>query len=148
VLKITANLFEVYAKAGQGAKAQAYLDTALKMSKELQATIVEPQILKSMSTNYARQGKMKEAYEMMLQYDLIREKIYGEESSRKIAQMGMALDLHEREKEVESLKKEDEIKTLQLRNTRMIVTTVVFGLILLVGVFNVFFSKRRSIRNS
>jgi hypothetical protein len=74
-------------------------------------------------------------------------KIYGEESSRKIAQMGMALELHEREKEVESLKKEDEIKSLQLRNTRMIVTTVVFGLVVLVGVFNVFFSKRRSIRN-
>jgi tetratricopeptide (TPR) repeat protein len=148
ILNIIANLGEVYAKAGQSKKAQVYLDQALKMSKELQATLLEPQILKSLSTSYAKEGKMKEAYETMLLYDIAREKIYGEESSRKIAQMSMALDLNEREKEVESLKKEDQIKTLQLRNTRMIVTTVVFGLILLVGIFNVFFSKRRLIRRS
>jgi tetratricopeptide (TPR) repeat protein len=148
VLSITANLGEVFTKAGQGKKAQAYLDQALTMSRDLQATVFEPQIMKSMSVNYAKQGQMKEAYETMLKYDAIREKIYGEESSRKIAQMGMALDLHEREQEVEFLKKEDTIQKLQLRNTRMVVTTVVMGAILLIGIFNLFFSKRRSIRKA
>ena len=148
ILNITANLGEVYARANQGKKAQEYLEEAMTMSREMQATILEPQILKSFSYNYARQGKMKEAYETMLQYDLMREKIYGEESSRKIAQMEMALDLHEREKEVEALKKEDEIKSLQLRNTRMVITTVVMGIILLVAVFNLFFSKRRTSRKA
>ncbi|MEJ0029647.1 MAG: hypothetical protein WDO15_04455 [Bacteroidota bacterium] len=46
-----------------------------------------------MADNYARQGKMKEAYETMVKYDKTKEKVYGEESSRKIAQMEMALDL-------------------------------------------------------
>ena len=51
-----------------------------------------------MSSNYATQGKMKEAYETFLQYDAAREKIYGEESTRRIAQMDVALDLKEKEK--------------------------------------------------
>ncbi len=46
-----------------------------------------------MADNFARQGKMKDAYETMVAYDKSKEKIYGEESSRKIAQMEMTLDL-------------------------------------------------------
>ncbi len=47
---------------------------------------------------------MKEAYDTMVRYDVAREKVYGEESSRKIAQMDIALDLQEKEKELESVK--------------------------------------------
>ncbi len=143
ILNITANMGEVYAQAGQGKIAQSYLDSALVLCKELQAFIFEPQILKSMSVNYAKQNKMKEAYDLRLRYDAARERIYGEESSRKIAQMEMVLSLHEREKEVEALKIVSELNTLQLRNTRMIITIVVMGLILMGAVFNLFFSKRK-----
>lgn len=143
ILNITANMGEVYAQAGQGKLAQSYLDSALVLCKELQAFIFEPQILKSLSINYAKQNKMKEAYDLRLRYDAARERIYGEESSRKIAQMEMVLNLHEREKEVEALKIQDKVKTLQLRNTRMIITIVVMGLILIGAVFNLFFSKRK-----
>lgn len=143
ILNITANMGEVYAQAGQGNLAQRYLDSALVLCKDLQAFIFEPQILKSMSVNYAKQNKMKEAYDVRLRYDAAREKIYGEESSRKIAQMEMVLNLHEREKEVEALKLRDEMKTLELRNTRMVITIVVMGLILIGAVFNLFFSKRK-----
>lgn len=143
ILNITANMGEVYAQAGQGNLAQRYLDSALVLCKDLQAFIFEPQILKSMSVNYAKQNKMKEAYDVRLRYDAAREKIYGEESSRKIAQMEMVLNLHEREKEVEALKLRDEMKTLELRNTRMVITIVVMGLILMGAVFNLFFSKRK-----
>ena len=41
----------------------------------------EPQILKSLAANYAKQNKMKEAYDKMLEYDKAREKIYNEEST-------------------------------------------------------------------
>jgi hypothetical protein len=59
--------------------------------------------------------------------------------------MEMALDLQEKEKEVESLRREDEIKSLQLRNTRMIITTVIMGIVIIVAGFNLFFSRRKSI---
>ena len=148
ILNITANLGEVYACAGQGNKAEENLAAALAMSKLLQATLVEPQIYKSMSANYAKQGKMKEAYDLMMQYDAAREKIYGEESSRKIAQMEMALNIQEKEKEVDALKKEDVIKSLELRNTRMIITSIVLGTIVLIAGFNLFFGTRKRHANS
>jgi len=105
MLNIFANLGEVYSKSGQGARAQNYFDSALVLCKELQTFVSEPQILKNMAANYYKQGKAKEAYEMMLSYDKAKEKIYSEESSRKIAQMEIALALQEKEKEVDALKK-------------------------------------------
>jgi tetratricopeptide (TPR) repeat protein len=145
ILNITANLGEVYVRANQPKAAQQFLDRAMKLSTDMQATFFEPQILRSMADNFSRQGKMKEAYETMVAFDKAKEKIYGEESSRKIAQMEMALDLQEKEKEVEDLRREDEIKTLQLKNTRMIITVVIMGIVIIVAGFNLFFSKRRTI---
>ena len=86
---------------------------------------------------------MKEAYEIMLRYDVSREKIYGEESSRKIAQMEIALDLSEKEKEMEALRKDDEIKSLQLHNTRMVISLVILGLIMVVAFINLFFFRKK-----
>jgi tetratricopeptide (TPR) repeat protein len=142
-LAIEANLGEAYAKAGQSLNAQKYLDSALHLCKVLQATLYEPQIYKSLSVNYANSGKMKDAYDAMLLYDGIREKIYGEESSRKIAQMEIALSMQEKEKEVEDLRRDDDFKTMELRNTRMVITIIVLGAIALASAFNLFFTRRR-----
>jgi tetratricopeptide (TPR) repeat protein len=146
ILNITSNLGETYNRAGQSKPAQEYLDQAMEMSKDLQTYIFEPQILKSLASNYARQGKMKEAYEKMLLYDKAKDRIYGEESSRKIAQMEVAMDIQEREKELDQLKKDDEIKTLQLKNTRMIITSVVLGAVIILSLFNVFYTRKKTAR--
>jgi len=145
-LNIIVNLGEVYARAGRGKEAQQYLDQAMTLSQELQAYVFEPQILKSMAGNYARQNKMNEAYQTMVKYDVIKEKIYGEESSRKIAQMEMALDIHEKEKQMEALKQDDEIKTLQLRNTRMIITAVVLAIVVTLAGINLFMQRKKQRR--
>lgn len=144
VLNLLANLGEVYARAGQGLKAQAYLDSALLMSGQLQAFVYEPNILKSMAYNYAKQNKMKEAYETMVRYDGVKEKIFGEESSRKIAQMEIALDLQEREKELEALKTKEELSSMELRHARLAITSIVLGIIVIVALVNLFYSKRKS----
>src|SRR6478736_1274913 len=126
----------------QGNKAQTYFDSAMTLCKELQAYVYEPQILKNMAGNYYKQGKMKEAYDMMLRYDKAKEKIYGEESSRKIAQMEIALDLQAREKEVDALKTEGKIKSLELHNTRMVITIIVLSAIIALSLFNLFWHRK------
>lgn len=146
-LNILTNLGEIFNKAGQSQRAQSYLDSAVRLSNELQAFIFEPQILKSMSENYARQNKMKEAYDTRLRYDAARERVYGEESSRKIAQMEIVLDLNEKEKELDQLKMEDKVKSLELRNSRMVITLIVLALISSVAGFNLFYSKRKAAKN-
>ena len=141
MLNVLANLGEVYARSGQNNKAQIYLDSASLMSNQLQAYVYEPAILKSMAYNYAKQNKMKEAYEVMVRYDLVKEKIYGEESTRKIAQMEIALDLTEKEKEIELLKTNEKLNTLELHNTRIAVTAIILGIIVILSVVSIIYSR-------
>jgi tetratricopeptide (TPR) repeat protein len=145
-LNVYASLGEVNSMTSQYKKSEIYLDSALQLVNQLQARIYEPTVLKSLANNYAKQGKMKEAYEFMVRFDSSREKVFGEESSRKIAQMEIALDLHEKEKELESSKAETMIKSLELQKTRMIITLVILSLALLIGGVNIFYSKRRNIK--
>ncbi|MBX7126944.1 MAG: hypothetical protein K1X47_14715, partial [Cyclobacteriaceae bacterium] len=134
----------VYTRLGQTDRAQSLLTDAQKLSAELQAFVFEPTILKNIAENYAKQGRMKEAYESMVKYDLARDKIYGEESSRKIAQMEMAMDIQAKEKEVEVLKKDDTIKTMELRHIQMVVTIVVLSIVALVAFGNIYLHNKKS----
>jgi tetratricopeptide (TPR) repeat protein len=145
VLNVLSSMGEVFARAGQFKNSQAYLDSAMELSAQMHAFIFEPSILKSMALNYSKQGKMKEAYETMVRYDLKKEKIYGEESSRKIAQMEIALDLQEKEKEMEIIKTEAAVKSLELQKTRMVITIVILVIGLVLGGLNLVYSKRKSI---
>ena len=97
-----------------------------------------------MATNYAGLNRMKEAYQAMVEYDQIREKLFGEESTRKIAQMEMALELQEKEMELEAVEKDDQLKSIELHRTRLIIVVVflvVLGAILLI---NLFLSRRKN----
>ena len=143
-LSSLASLGEVFTKARQPRPAQLYLDSALTLCHELQALMMEPAILRSMATNYANQNKMTEAYATMQQYDASREKVFGEESTTRIAQMEMALSIRDREEAFEALQKDDQIKTLQLRNTRLgFVVGVLLVLSDAAGI-NLFLSKRKT----
>jgi tetratricopeptide (TPR) repeat protein len=140
-LNILANLGELYEKAAQPRQAQEYLDKALALAAELDAHYIVPQILKSMAANFARQGKHKDAYNAFVKYDGAREKIFGEESSRRIAQMDMALVMQDKENEIQDLHMTNQNQTLKLRNAQMIIVVVVLTLITGIAIFNLFYTR-------
>jgi tetratricopeptide (TPR) repeat protein len=143
VLTSLTNIGVVYAKAGQSVPAKKYIDEASALCDELKAYSHMPPILKYHAEILYKQGKPKEAYETMVKYDSVREKIFGEESTRKIAQMEMMLDFNEKEKELEVLQKEDEIKTLQLRNSRLFIIVTVLGSFFLLAFLNWYIKGNR-----
>jgi tetratricopeptide (TPR) repeat protein len=145
ILNIIINLGITYTKARQPRQAEEYLNEATRLSNELQAFTSLPTIYKASAENFYNQSKWKDAYEMQLKYDEAREKIYGEESSRNIAQMEMVTNFQEKERELDLLKKEDEIKTLQLRNSRLFIILVILGVLVILALFNLFYldSKKK-----
>ena len=143
MLNIMTNLGIAYTKSRQATQASQYLSEAEKLSSELQAYTALPTIHKASADNFANQGKWKEAYQMQVKYDEAREKIYGEESSRNIAQMEMVMGFQEKEKELEILKREDEIKTLELRNSRLFIILVILGVLVVLALVNLFYLDRK-----
>jgi tetratricopeptide (TPR) repeat protein len=143
MLNTVTNLGITCTKAKKPKEATQYLEQAKILSTQLQAFTSLPAILKASAENYYNQGKMKEAYEMQLKYDEEREKIHGDESSRNIAQMEIILDFQQKERELEVLKKEDEIKSLELKNSRLFIVMVIMGVIVIIGLFNLFYLDRK-----
>ncbi|WP_276374215.1 tetratricopeptide repeat protein [Chryseolinea sp. H1M3-3] len=146
-LNVLTNLGITFTKARQPKVAEQYLNDAEKLSDELQAYAVKPSIYKALAENYATQSNWKTAYEMQLKYDEAREKIYGEESTRKIAQMEMVVDFQEKEKEYDMLRQEGEITKLELRNSRLFIILVIMGAFLVIGGLNLaYLSKKKIIK--
>lgn len=143
MLNTLTNIGIAYTKAQQPKPAQQYLTEAENLAIELQAYSFIPAILKNSSENKFRLGSVQDAYFTMLKYDSVREKIYGQESSRNIAQMEMALSIQEKEKEFEILKKETEIKTLQLNNTRLFIILLVLVVLVILASINFYYMGKR-----
>jgi tetratricopeptide (TPR) repeat protein len=144
------NLGITFTKAKQPKPAQRYLEEAITLCEQLQAYSFLPAIYKALAENLANQQRWKEAYDAQLKYDQAREKIFGEESSRKIAQMEMLLDFQKMEKDFEMLKQEDKIKTLQLRNSRLFIVMIILAILIILGILNYYFlgNKKMLIRKS
>jgi len=143
VLSLLVSMGEASVKANKLTDANQYLTQALAICQELQAYVYEPGIYKNMATTFAHQNKMGQAYEAMLRYDQAREKIYGEESSRKIAQMEMALSIQDKEKQLEVLKKDDDLKSMQLRQTQMIVAVIFLSIVAGIMLVSLFVQKKK-----
>lgn len=143
ILNTLTNMGIAYTKARQAKNAERYLTEAQTLSEELHALTALPSIYKASAENYSIQNQWKDAYQMQLKYDEMREQIYSEESSRNIAQMEMVLDFQETERELEILRKEDEIKTLELRTTRLIIILAFLGVIVVIGSVNFFYVDRK-----
>lgn len=146
LLNIITNLGITYTKAKQTKPAQVYLEEAILLSNELQAYSFLPAIYKGIAENYSNQNNFKAAYEAQLKYDEYREKIYGEESTRNIAQMEILMDIQQKEKEYDILKKQDEITQLELRNSRLFIVLIVLGVFLILGGLNLFYLSNRKKR--
>lgn len=146
-LNVLTNLGITFVKAKQPQPAQQFLTEAEALCQELQAYSFLPSIYKATAENLAIQGNWKAAYDTQLKYDEAREKIYGEESSRNIAQMEMVIDFQEKEKEFDLLRQEGEITKLELHNSRLFILLVVMGIFLLIGGLNLaYLSKKKIIK--
>lgn len=126
--------------------AEKNLLDALEVCRKLKALYMEPQILKSLAETVARQNRMNEAYNYMQAYDQAREKIFSEESSRRIAQMEMVIDIQEKEKQIEALKQEEEIRSIQLQRTQLAVTVAIISILVIALGINAFLQRKKKKR--
>ena len=141
---IQASLGTAWQKAGDLKTADKLLSDALRICQTTESYFYEPAILNSLAANYSKQGRMKEAYDYMVRYDQARDRVNSEESSRRIAQMEMAIDIKSKEEEIEDLKQEEALKELQLQRTQLAITLMVLGILTTVLLVNFWIQKKKS----
>ena len=78
----------------------------------------------------------------MLEYEQAREKVFSEESGRRIAQKEMVIDIQEKEKQIEALKQEELLKTIELQRTQLAVIVAVISILVIALGINAFLHRK------
>jgi len=146
LMVIQANLGDAWLREGDLRTAEKLLTDALRICQTTESYFYEPAILRNLAATYAKQGKMKDAYEFMVRYDQAREKVNSEESSRRISQMEMAIDIQAKEEEIEDLKQAEALKEVELQRTQLAITLLVLGILTTVLLVNFWIQRNKSRR--
>ena len=115
----------------------------MNIATELKENPILKQVYQGIATIAFDQGEFKEAYESRLLYDKVKDYVYNEESSRKLARLEMAYEFQQKEKELEILKRNQEITDLKLKNNRIVILLGLMGTIILLAVGFIIFRLKR-----
>jgi len=132
------NIGNLYVKQQKYDKAFLYLENGLKLAKEIKAKSNINNSYFFFSELFSAKKDYKKALEYYKLYTSVKDSIFTEESSEKIAEMQTKYETEQKEKENELLKKDLEISGLQ--KSRLIF--LLFGSVLILAVVMIFLILR------
>ncbi len=143
------NLGSTYLELKNYNTSSEYLNEALEIAKKISAQPLLQVIYKNISRLHYDKADYKKAYDFRKLYDEAKDFVFNEESSRMMAQMEVAVELQEKEKELQQLRQDQQIKTLQMEKSRIVILLGLMGsIILLAGGFIIFKVRKESKKTS
>jgi tetratricopeptide (TPR) repeat protein len=125
-----------------------YLDEAYTIASKIGAYPLLQVIYKNKSRLYYERKDYKQAYDYRMLYDEAKDFVFNEESSRMMAQMEVAVELQEKEKELQQLRQDQKIQMLQLENNRIVILLGVMGSIILLAAGFIIYKVKQVRRSS
>ncbi len=132
------NIGNLYVKQQKYDKAFLYLEKGLKLAKEIKAKSNINNSYFFFSELFSDKKDYKKALEYFKLYSAVKDSIFNEESSVKIAETQTKYETEKKEKENELLKKDLEISSLQ----KLRLLLLLLGSILILAVVMIFFILR------
>lgn len=141
VVRILNGMASVLKEKKEYKKAIAYLDQALEMNKNAEYKEELSETYSRLAKIYAEQNDFKNAYHYHLLYKTVDSSIFNTEREISKNEITAKYQNEKKNKEILVLKKNNEIKDLQLSNNRVIILAVVIILILAIIIFLIFYNK-------
>ena len=112
-------------------RALQYYRRSLMHAKQIKARELILENNKDFSEIYSAQNNYKKAFEYHKLYTALKDSIFSQESTEKIAGMEKQLEIEKKEKEIEVFKNEKSIDQLQLSRQRLLIYLFVIILALI-----------------
>lgn len=145
------NIGTLNQKFGRYDKAIDYLMQALEISERINDPYLKSDIFHNLSKVYFEQGMSGKSYEFLLEYTILKDKMYNETVMNNIQEAQIEYLINKKEIELEILRKDSEIKELtimrqgDLRNS--IIAILIFMFIILLLLYNRYkMSKKMSVQ--
>jgi|LSQX01.2.fsa_nt_gb signal transduction histidine kinase/Flp pilus assembly protein TadD len=154
------NLAYTYLNLGETLHGRAHYQEALQKFRqglqlvgEIKQPHLESQFQKSMAETYASLGNYEKAYFHELRYEALKDSILSEDAIRQISFYQTLYETESKEREIQLLRKEQELKELQLtqqnislEKTRLQATILMFSLVISILAAIILVSRTRQKR--
>ena len=127
------NIGDLYRKLKIFNESYKYLIQSKKISEEINSKDMLKENYDCLSNLFSDQGQYQKAFEYYKLYDTIKDSIFNDDSSNKIAEMQTKYDTEKKEKENELLRKEKLIQDATLNRHRIIMFSIGLGLCLVLA---------------
>jgi len=126
-------------KSGKSSEAIKYLQRSITIAKELGMKTALKDAYKCLSTAYAQINDYQKAHDYYQKYAGLKDILYDETTSEKIAEIQAKYEAGKKEREIELLSKENELQSLELIKNRIMVYAFSggFGLVLILALVSV-----------
>lgn len=144
------DLAEFHKSDGNISEALNHSFKAYKIATENKYTSVRQQSLKLLSDLYLISNNIQEAYNYLKIFDDLKDSIAQREAQRKLVNLEFSNEFQRRDREMSSMKSENQLKQLTIENQSrkntflLIITTAIF--VLLVVIFFAFRLQRKSLK--
>lgn len=135
---------------GRFLEAEKYLLEGYTLSKKINAQVVTKDCLFLIATLYNKKGDYKKAYDFFELFSEIKDSVLNQDNSKLITEMNTKYTTEKKQKEIELLKKNEEIqqldlnrKKIELNNQRVISASIFVSFLLLAIVAGLVFNRYR-----
>jgi signal transduction histidine kinase len=142
------NIAAAHLKAGNLALAEKYVLMVLPFARLATNKAIAQESYQILSRIYSQRGQYKKAYEYLGLQLAYNDSLYAQQQTASIAEMQTRFETEAKEKEIQLLRKDNEIQLLEVERhknyQKLLIITSVFFLFVSVGVFFGFYLKRKS----
>lgn len=128
----TGNLGKLSLLMGDDENALKYFLMSNKLSEEIHALTFQKGSLRSLAALYYKKGDYKTAYDYFSKYSDLRDKLYSDENSERMAEMQSRYEAEQKEQKIQLLMKERQLQDSELDKNRFFVNALLIGGLLLI----------------
>ncbi len=137
------NVGMIYLEMGEFKKALEYSENALKIAKEINSKEEIKNALFSLSKVHSKMKNFEKALEYTNEYINVKDSLLNESNSKQLNELQTQYDTDKKQKEIELLTKEQEVKDAHIARQNIITYTIVAGLALVVVLAFISFKRYR-----
>lgn len=138
---VNRNIASIYLAKGDPDSAQFFAESAFSISREINAQKQLYLAYEILADIDGRKGQTKEAFEYYKKYAELKDSVSGRETREKIAEIHTRYETEKKEKENLELRKDNEIKAVQIRAKNSAILLLVTGIILTITFLVIIFSQ-------
>jgi serine phosphatase RsbU (regulator of sigma subunit) len=139
----TGNLGELSIKMNDDDNALKYFLQSYKVANEIHALSFQKGTLRALAEIYYRKGDYKIAYDYFNKFSELKDKLYNDENSKRMAQMQSQYGSEQKEQQIKLLTKEKELRDSELGQKRIFMNALMLaGLLVLLLAF-MFYNRYR-----